>query len=84
MTALTGFFCKIMYGHSAGPKKKVTIRWPDYRGPHKVGFHSTYNLNDPRKEIAVTMWSGSVECNWVCVCAVQFKQFYNQPILKDY
>ena len=54
MTALMGFFCKIMDDHSAGPEKsdhKLT-RLPR---PHKVGFHSTYNLNDPGKEIAVTM-----------------------------
>ena len=56
MTALTGFFCKIMYCMTIQlDRKKVTINWPDYRGPHKVGFHSTYNLKDPGKEIAVTM-----------------------------
>ena len=55
MTTLTGFFCKIMYGHSAGPEKSDHKLTGLYRGPRKVGFHSTSNLNDRRKEIVVTM-----------------------------
>ena len=55
MTALTGFFCKIMYGHSAGPEKSDHKLTGLYRGPRKVGFHSASNLKDRRKEIVVTM-----------------------------
>ena len=38
------FFYKKLYGHFAVQPKKVAIimRWPDYRGSHKEGFHCSW------------------------------------------